>query len=120
MQVVLFVVAAVALAVPQSPDSSAETLRFTSDVGPESYAYEYETSNSIKANQAGQLKQVGTEQAINVQGQFSYNAPDGTPIQLSYVADENGYQPQVSIFFCIFLVNFSRNFQFFFSSEKLE
>lgn len=31
------------------------------------------------------------------QGSAQWTAPDGTPIQLTYVADENGFQPQVSL-----------------------
>ena len=31
-------------------------------------------------------------QAEVVQGQYSYTAPDGTPILVQYVADENGFQ----------------------------
>lgn len=80
----------------QNPDATAETLKSISDVGPESYSYEYETSNQIKANEQGELKQIGEEKGIAAQGAFSYIAPDGTPISLTYVADENGFQPQVS------------------------
>lgn len=84
--------AAVALAAPQAqnPDATAETLKSVADVGPESYQWEYETSNQIRANERGQLKEIGTERAIAAQGGFSYNAPDGTPISLTYIADENG------------------------------
>lgn len=93
--------AAVALAAPQAPsqnpDATAETLKSAADVGPEAYSWEYETSNQIKANEAGQLKEIGTEKGIAAQGAYSYTAPDGTPISVSYVADENGFQPQVSL-----------------------
>lgn len=84
--------AAVALAAPQgpaqsqNPDAAAETLKSVSDVGPESYSWEYETSNQIKANEQGQLKQVGAESGIAAQGAFSYISPDGTPISLTYVS----------------------------------
>lgn len=30
-----------------------------------------------------------------IQGEYQYQAPDGTNVRFSYVADENGYQPQV-------------------------
>lgn len=78
----------------QSADATAETLKSVSDVGPESYSYEYETSNGIKANENGELKQIGEEKGIAAQGGYSYTAPDGTLISVTYVADENGFQPQ--------------------------
>lgn len=28
------------------------------------------------------------------QGSFSYTSPEGIPIQITYLADENGFQPQ--------------------------
>lgn len=37
--------------------------------------------------------QLGKEVAENVQGSFAYTAPDGTPVQISYIANENGFQP---------------------------
>lgn len=78
----------------QSADATAETLKSVSDVGPESFSYEYETSNGIKANANGELKQIGEEKGITAQGGYSYTAPDGTLISVTYVADENGFQPQ--------------------------
>lgn len=32
-----------------------------------------------------------------IQGSYQYVSPDGTPVQFSYVADENGYQPKVCL-----------------------
>lgn len=101
MQVIaFFAIVAVATAavapVPSGQDAQAETLRFESDVLPDSFHYAYETSNNIKGQAAGQLKQIGKESAIVAQGDFSYLSPEGQPIQLSYIADENGYQPTVS------------------------
>lgn len=37
------------------------------------------------------------------QGSAQWTAPDGTPIQLSYVADENGFQPQVRWYLLFYL-----------------
>lgn len=46
------------------------------------------------------MKNFGKGEGEEVQvaeGKFSYKAPDGTLIALSYIADENGFQPQVSL-----------------------
>lgn len=75
-------------------DNQAQVLRSDVVVNPDSYQYEYETSNGIVANEAGQLKQFSDDEAAIVsQGAFRYNAPDGTPIALQYTADENGFHP---------------------------
>ncbi|XP_052132182.1 endocuticle structural glycoprotein SgAbd-2-like [Frankliniella occidentalis] len=85
--------AAAVLGAPQRPqDQQAVISRLDSDISPDgSFTYTYETSNGIRADARGQ--QVGPE-SLSVQGQFSYTADDGTPIQLQYLADENGFQPQ--------------------------
>ncbi|XP_031640901.1 cuticle protein CP14.6-like [Contarinia nasturtii] len=82
---------------PPSGDATAQTLRFDSAVNPNSYQYAYETSNGINAQEQGQLKQVGQESGIAAQGGYSYISPEGTQIQVTYVADENGFQPQGDI-----------------------
>lgn len=82
------------------PDAQAQVLRSDSVVNPDSFQYAYETSNGISGQEAGQLKQIGQEAAIVSQGQFSYTSPEGQPIQLSYIADENGFQPTVSFAKC--------------------
>ncbi|XP_034249967.1 endocuticle structural glycoprotein SgAbd-2-like [Thrips palmi] len=91
---VLLAVCLVAVqAAPQRPqDQQAVILQQSSDISPDgSFSFSYETSNSIRADARGQ--QVGPE-SLSVQGQYSYTADDGTPIQLQYLADENGFQPQ--------------------------
>lgn len=65
-------------------------MRQDADVHPEGYSYSYETSNGISAQEQGRLQ----GDAIAAQGSFQYTASDGSPIQVSYVADENGFQPQ--------------------------
>ncbi|XP_020289403.1 endocuticle structural glycoprotein SgAbd-8-like [Pseudomyrmex gracilis] len=72
-------------------------LRQSQDLSPEgSYNYAYETENGIAASETGSPQPVGPkgEPAVVAQGQFQYTAPDGTPIAISYVADENGFHPQ--------------------------
>lgn len=58
--------------------------------------YSYETGNSISAEEQGFLKNAGNpEQETQVaQGQVTYTSPEGQVIQISYIADENGFQPQ--------------------------
>lgn len=52
------------------------------------YAYGYETGNGIKVDVTG-----GNNQEI---GSVKYQAPDGSNVEWTYVADANGYQPQGS------------------------
>ncbi|KAF2906081.1 hypothetical protein ILUMI_00092, partial [Ignelater luminosus] len=60
-----------------------------------SYQWSYETANGIAAQEQAQIRALGPEQGLkSAQGSYSYTAPDGTPISLSYIADENGFQPQ--------------------------
>lgn len=56
----------------------------------------YETGNGIAAEEQGFLKNAGQpEEEVQVaQGQYQYTDNEGNQIQLTYVADENGFQPQ--------------------------
>ncbi|XP_012286591.1 endocuticle structural glycoprotein SgAbd-8 [Orussus abietinus] len=94
---VVLALAVCALAAPLDNTTPIPILRQAQD-GPNpdgSYSYSYETGNGIQAQEEGHLNNAGSEsEAMSAQGGFSYTAPDGTPIQLTYVADENGFQPQ--------------------------
>lgn len=61
-----------------------------------SYHSSFETGNGIVADEQGYLKNAGNKdtEAEEVQGSFQYTAPDGTPISIQYLANENGFQPQ--------------------------
>lgn len=52
----------------------------------------YETANGIAAQEQGYLKNLGVKdaEAQVAQGSFSYTSPEGIPITITYVADENG------------------------------
>ncbi|XP_042218198.1 cuticle protein AMP1A-like isoform X3 [Homarus americanus] len=56
------------------------------------YSVDVETGDGIVLSQAGSPD--GPDGAIVKSGSYSYTAPDGTPVYVKYVADENGYQPQ--------------------------
>ncbi|CAO1313369.1 unnamed protein product [Diamesa serratosioi] len=63
--------------------------------GDGSYKFSYESANGIKAEETGDVKNKGTDNAIQtVQGSYSYTSPEGQLIEITYVADENGFQPQ--------------------------
>lgn len=62
--------------------------------GDGSYRFSYETENGIKAQEQGEVKNKGSENEIqSVSGSYSYTAPDGQVITVTYIADENGFQP---------------------------
>ncbi|GAB1864033.1 Endocuticle structural glycoprotein SgAbd-1 [Camponotus japonicus] len=69
-------------------------LRQSQDSSPDgSYSYSYDTENGISVAETGQPKNIGPNQIEAVRGQYSYTAPDGTPILVTYTADENGFLP---------------------------
>ncbi|EDW68500.1 larval cuticle protein 65Ag1 [Drosophila virilis] len=81
---------AVALAAP----ADVVIVRNDADVGPESFNYAYETSDGSSASAQGQLQNIGSEnEAISVKGSFKYIGDDGQNYEVSYIADENGFQP---------------------------
>ncbi|XP_063598350.1 cuticle protein AMP1A-like [Penaeus indicus] len=92
MRLIIFAcLAAVALARPQRPDSEAETvLDERSDNGDGNFQYTFQTSNGISSSNAGTP---GSEGQSNMQGSYSFVLPDGTTAEVSFVADENGFQP---------------------------
>ncbi|XP_014363699.2 endocuticle structural glycoprotein ABD-4 [Papilio machaon] len=90
---------ALAAAAPQQPEKVIAILKQDFDQQPDgSYVYNYETENGIKAEETGTLKKASgpdSNDVIVAQGGFSYTAPDGTVINLNYIADdENGFKPE--------------------------
>ncbi|GFG37115.1 hypothetical protein Cfor_05777 [Coptotermes formosanus] len=61
-----------------------------------SYAYSYQTADGTTAQESGYLKNPGSRdlEAQSVQGSYSYTSPEGTPITVTYTADENGFRAQ--------------------------
>ncbi|KAK0160620.1 hypothetical protein PV328_008011 [Microctonus aethiopoides] len=55
------------------------------------YSVRYETDGGILQQETGSRKYAGTvDETQLIQGSVQYNAPDGTPIALSWTADEYG------------------------------
>ena len=66
-----------------------------SDISPDgSFQWSYQSGDGSQQQQAGQLKQIGENQGEVVQGNAAWTDPEGGQHQLTYVADENGYQQQ--------------------------
>ncbi|XP_019876051.1 endocuticle structural glycoprotein SgAbd-4 [Aethina tumida] len=73
--------------VQTAPGQVIAILRQESDISPDgSYRWALETENGIAAQEQG----VGAQSA---QGNFAWTSPEGVPVAIQYVADENGYQP---------------------------
>ncbi|TDG39793.1 hypothetical protein AWZ03_013787 [Drosophila navojoa] len=78
---------AAAVGIVPSDDLKAEVLIQKEDVRADGFEAVLETSNSINRKESGDEKG-------NIQGVFSWVSPEGEKIEVSYVADENGYQPK--------------------------
>lgn len=61
-----------------------------------SFAYGYTTGDGQQAQAQGFIKNLGNKdlEAQVVQGGYSYTSPDGTPISVKYLADENGFRAE--------------------------
>ncbi|XP_066944480.1 cuticle protein AMP1A-like [Macrobrachium rosenbergii] len=95
--VILAALAAVVVAAPQEYGVDSREVvpilrdeRVQEDDG--RYNFDVETGNGIAISQSGSPVSEGA--IASVSSQFSYTAPDGTPVVLKFVADENGFQPQ--------------------------
>lgn len=83
----------------KSTDAAAQILRSENVLNLDgSYQYLYETDNGLNVKEQGQPKAIdgSNDLAMQVEGGYQYTAPDGTAIAMSYVANENGFQPTVS------------------------
>ncbi|XP_063587525.1 endocuticle structural glycoprotein SgAbd-9-like [Penaeus indicus] len=56
-----------------------------------SYTVDVETGNGIITSESGSLNGEGD---VVMTGQYSYTAPDGSLIEVKFVADENGFQAE--------------------------
>ncbi|KAG8223519.1 hypothetical protein J437_LFUL002569 [Ladona fulva] len=66
------------------------------------YSYSYETGDGIRKEEVGHLKNAGEgedKEAQVAEGQYSYTHPDGTVVNIQYIADEGGFRPVVKLAF---------------------
>ncbi|XP_037082060.1 larval cuticle protein 1-like [Pollicipes pollicipes] len=63
-----------------------------------SFQYGFETTDPIVQDVTGQIKQIGEEVGVVMQGSYSFTAKDengnDVPVTINWTADENGFQAQ--------------------------
>ncbi|KAE8573772.1 endocuticle structural glycoprotein SgAbd-9 [Halyomorpha halys] len=81
-------------AYPNAPGAFVPIVSQHYDLNPDqSYTFEYTSADGSSRQEQGVPRVPGPEgPAVTVQGAYGYQSPEG-PVQVSYVADENGYQP---------------------------
>lgn len=61
------------------------------------FNFRYETENGISHQEGATIKQLSADSSDkSAQGSYSYTSPEGERVEVSYVADANGFQPQGS------------------------
>ncbi|KAG5676768.1 hypothetical protein PVAND_006577 [Polypedilum vanderplanki] len=64
------------------------------NLGLDSYNFAYEQSDGQKREESAVVNNFGSEnESIAIRGSFSFVADDGQTYTVTYVADENGFQP---------------------------
>jgi hypothetical protein len=60
------------------------------------FSSSYLSGDGTTFNEQGALKPNadGSDNVLVKQGSFSYTSPEGSPIQVTYVADELGFRPE--------------------------
>ncbi|KAG6440626.1 larval cuticle protein LCP-14 [Manduca sexta] len=91
-----FIVALCVVGCVLANDPEAVVVRNDYVQNPEgSYNYAFESNNGISGQAEGKFKVFDKDSAaVVVAGSSQYKGSDGKVYSLTYVADENGYQPQ--------------------------
>ncbi|XP_018570532.1 larval cuticle protein LCP-17-like [Anoplophora glabripennis] len=101
MKLVVFsAMVAVAFGAYAGDPKLAQIISAQSDSEPDgTFQYSFDTENGISAKEAGAPKSLGGTDppAVVVNGAYEYTDPEGGKVQVSYVADENGYQPSGNV-----------------------
>nr|CAD7600021.1 unnamed protein product [Timema genevievae] len=92
--VVIAAILAVSTARPQSPkDAVVETQSFD-NIGTGPFNWAFRSNDGVDRQESGLLKNVNSANpSLSVSGTYTY-VVDGKTISVSYVADENGFQPK--------------------------
>ncbi|KAF0309080.1 Pupal cuticle protein [Amphibalanus amphitrite] len=83
-----------AAAFPQqrTSDRDAEILRQSFEMGDGGrFRYDFETSNGIVVEAAGENRQIGDAEGMVMRGSYSYTSPEGVDVTIEWLADETGF-----------------------------
>ncbi|XP_022229589.1 cuticular protein 47Eg [Drosophila obscura] len=84
-----FIIAFACLLAVAYANEDANVLRSDAQVNVDSFKYALELDNSVNVKQEGELRS-GDEWVV--QGNQAWTSPEGVPVAIQYVADQNGYQ----------------------------
>ncbi|XP_065361790.1 pupal cuticle protein Edg-78E-like [Calliphora vicina] len=88
--VTIFATLACGILAASNEDKYAQITKYVNNIDEYgNYNYDYATSNGISAGEQGTGGQVAN-------GGYSYYSPEGEFVQVSYVANEDGFQPSGS------------------------
>ena len=73
-------------------------LNFSANVaGADSFDFDFETENGITQTAVGEMRSIGDVDVIVMRGNYQYIDANGEIVEVSWIADENGYRAESSI-----------------------
>ncbi|KAH8302701.1 hypothetical protein KR044_009774, partial [Drosophila immigrans] len=89
----LCLIAALLVCAQAKPNYETDVVSSASEVNVDSFKINLKLADGQEQVESGSLKRVGDEEALTATGSFGWTSPEGQKISLTYIADENGYQP---------------------------
>ncbi|XP_060651808.1 larval cuticle protein 1-like [Drosophila nasuta] len=87
---ILMICAIVGLAAAFPEGTPDEVIHRSEDVRADGFESKLELTNGINERRSG-------DEHGNIKGSFNYTSPEGEHVLITYVADENGYQPSGAV-----------------------
>ncbi|XP_014616018.1 PREDICTED: endocuticle structural glycoprotein SgAbd-2-like [Polistes canadensis] len=91
-KIILLSMLAMTMTMAANPNEPIAIVSQSQEINPDgSFHAKWETANGITVEEHGNLKNIGQkDEAEEVQGSAAWTAPDGTKINLGWLANENG------------------------------
>lgn len=96
--IVFFALIALTFAAPPAakPKTNSDDVKIVSKSfsnDGKAYKFDFEQSDGQKRDETGEVKVIEKETGIVMRGSFSFVGDDGQTYTVTYIADENGFQP---------------------------